>query len=102
MENLFLVYLTFLIFIFFSAREKKWKLKRTIFLNLLFSIAIGFLFYKLVGDKHFILPFSLFSIGSYILGYFLRPIGEFFKKNMGVSHSDADNSDEEGGKDYRW
>lgn len=102
MENLFLIYLIFLIFIFFSAREKKWKMKRTIFFNLLLSIAVGFLFYALTGDKHFILIFSLFSIGSCIFGYLLRPVGEFFKKIMGISSASADVSDEEGDKDYHW
>jgi len=89
-------------FISFSAREKKWRIKRTVFFSLSLSIAVGFLFYKLVGDKHFILLFSLFSIGSYILGYFLRPIGEFFKKNIEASHSSADNTDEEEKEGYRW
>jgi len=102
MENLFLIYLVSLIFIFFSAREKKWRLRRTIFLNLLFSVTVGSLFYRFIADKNFIILFPLFSICSCVLGYFLRPIGRSFVKGMEISHKAADGSDEEGDKDYRW
>lgn len=102
MENIFLIYLVSLIFVSFSAREKKWRLKRVIFLNLLPFLFFGFLFYKSAVDKHSLILFSLFSIGSCVLGYFLRPIGRFFKKGMEASHSSADVSDEEEEKDYKW
>ncbi|MEW6616937.1 MAG: hypothetical protein AB1333_00775 [Patescibacteria group bacterium] len=88
--------------IFFSAQEKKWKIKKTIFFSLLFSISVGLLFYKFIGDKYFIPIFFSLSAGSCVFGYFLRPIGKFFVKGMEVSHKTADGSDEEGDRDYRW
>jgi|GEM_PF-2899616 len=87
-------------FIFFSAREKKWKIKRTAFFSLLLSIFVGFIFYKFVGDKYFIVFFFLLSAGSCIFGYFLRKIGRSFIKGMEVFHDGVDGSEEEGKKDY--